>query len=97
MIAFDHNLILRDFRIFAKTKNSTFSMPIYHQTRLDTEKKSYATTIGTEKQKKCTSQILILEILSHTFFNDRKSIFQKFKMFEIMKIQKSLKLFCKNA
>ena len=32
VIAFDHNLILKYFRFLAKTKNSPFSMPIYHQT-----------------------------------------------------------------
>ncbi len=57
MIAFGHNLILRNFQIFAKTKNSPFSMPIYHQTGYNTEKKSYSMTTGTEKRKKCTSQI----------------------------------------
>ena len=60
MIAFDHNLILRDFRIFAKTKNSPFSMPIYHQTHLDTEKKSYSMTIDTEKIKKSEMNILFV-------------------------------------
>ena len=68
MIAFDHNLILRNFQIFAKNKNSPFSMPIYHQTRLDTEKKSCATTIGTEKRKKCTSQIFLILKIHHTLF-----------------------------
>ena len=57
MIAFDHNLILRYFQFLAKTKNSPFSMPIYHQSHLNKEKKSYSMTIGTEKRKKFTSQI----------------------------------------
>ena len=62
------------------------------------QNKSYTTTTGTENSKKCTSQIFLYLKLHHTlFFNDRKRIFQKFKMYEIMKIRKSLKLFCKNA
>ncbi len=68
MIAFDHNLILKYFRFLAKTKNIPFSMPIYYQTQLDTEKKSYSMTIGTEKQKKCTSQIFyFLNFITHFF------------------------------
>ena len=98
MIAFDHNLILRYFRFLPKTKNSPFSMPIYHQTHLDTEKKIiFHDDQHGKTKKKVHLRFLIFEILSRTFFNDRKSIFQKIKMCEIMKIQKSLKLFCKNA
>ena len=61
--------LLRDFWIFVKMQNGPFSRPIYHQTVLDTEKKSYSTTIGTEKQKKCTSQI----------FNFWKMLFRSLK------------------
>ena len=42
-------------------------------------------TMGTEKLKKCKSQIFVFENSPHTFFHDWKSIFQNVKMFEIMK------------
>ena len=61
--------VLRDFWPFSKIKNSPFSRPIYHQTVLDTEKKSYSTTIGTEKRKKCTSQIFYFwKFITHFFW-----------------------------
>ena len=50
-----------------------------------------------KNEKNVHLRFLNFENSSHTFFNDRKSIFQKFKMCEILKNRKSLKLFCKNA
>ena len=49
--------VLRDFWIFSKIKNSSFSGPIYHQIYLDGVKKSLSLMISMETQKKCTSQI----------------------------------------
>ena len=76
--AFLHNS-LRDFWIFVKRQNRPFSRPIYQHTGLNTEKKSNSTTIGTEKRKKCTSQIFYFwNFITHFFkswkdFNKSKS------------------------
>ena len=79
MIAFDHNLILKYFRFLAKNKNSPFYMPIYYQTDLYTEKSHISCQLARKKERNVHLTFFIFETLAHTFFNDRKSIFQKFQ------------------
>ena len=60
--------VLRDFWIFSKIKNSSFSGPIYHQIHLDRVKNAYATMISMEKLKKCTSHIFdFWKFITHFF------------------------------
>ena len=56
MIAFDHNLILI-FSNFCKNQKQPIFYANLPPDMLTYRKKSYSMTIGTEKQKKCTSQI----------------------------------------
>ena len=97
MIAFDHNLILRYFRLLAKNKNSPFYMPIYHQTDLDREKKVIFHDDRHEKTKKMyISDFLFLKLHHTLFLMIGRAFFKNIKMCEKRKIRKSLRLFCKN-
>ena len=74
------------FLIFFKNQKRTIFYPNLPPDTFGYWKKSYTMTTGTEKQTKNVHlRFLIFETSSHTFFNDRKSIFQNVKMCELLK------------
>ena len=73
------------FDLFQKSKTAHFLGQFTTRQFWIRKKSHIPRRSARKKEKNVHLRFFIFENSSHTFFNDRKSIFQKFKMCEIMK------------
>ena len=77
--------MLRDLRFFQKSEMTHFVGRFNTRHARFLEKSHIACRQAQKNEKNVHLRFFIFETSSHTFFNDRKSIFQNVKMCEMMK------------